>query len=225
ALKSTAAHRAWLAGGCGAVALTLAKSAGLAAESHVWMEPLAACCVGYLLSDLGSGVYHWAIDNYGDGGTPVFGGQIEGFQGHHRRPATITRRQMANNLHSLARAVTFAVLPAGLLSDDAAWLGFVGFCSGCVMFSQQFHAWAHTPRRRLPRVVAALQDSGILVSPAQHGAHHRAPYNGNYCIVSGVWNGALDGLMVFEAMEMAIYFRSGVRPRSWAEPTSDWTAE
>ena len=31
-------------------------------------------------TDLVSGVYHWAVDNYGDGATPVFGSQIAGFQ-------------------------------------------------------------------------------------------------------------------------------------------------
>lgn len=30
--------------------------------------------------DLLSGVYHWGVDNYGDGNTPVFGSQIAGFQ-------------------------------------------------------------------------------------------------------------------------------------------------
>ncbi len=31
-------------------------------------------------TDLASGVYHWGVDNYGDGDTPVFGSQIAGFQ-------------------------------------------------------------------------------------------------------------------------------------------------
>ena len=32
----------------------------------------------------------------------------------------------------------------------------------------------------------------MLVSRRAHGAHHRAPFDGNYCIVSGVWNPVLD---------------------------------
>ncbi len=31
-------------------------------------------------ADLLSGVYHWGVDNYGDGATPVVGSQIAGFQ-------------------------------------------------------------------------------------------------------------------------------------------------
>ena len=81
-------------------------------------------------------VYHWAIDNYGIASTPGFGAQIEAFQGHHKWPWTITRRQFANNLHALARAVTFTVLPINLLCDDPVIHGFVGMWSGCIMFSQ-----------------------------------------------------------------------------------------
>ena len=32
----------------------------------------------------------------------------------------------------------------------------------------------------------------MLVSRRAHGAHHRAPFEGNYCIVSGIWNPILD---------------------------------
>lgn len=59
-----------------------------------------------------TGVYHWGVDNYGDGNTPVFGRQIAAFQGHHQRPWTITQREFANNLHQVRRR-------AGLLWADA----------------------------------------------------------------------------------------------------------
>ncbi|KAK4804886.1 hypothetical protein SAY86_004703 [Trapa natans] len=224
-LKSTWSHRAWVACGCTTVFASLAKSALLAAESHSLPGPVLAGWVGYILADLGSGVYHWGIDNYGDASTPVVGAQIEAFQGHHRWPWTITRREFANNLHALARAVAFLVLPVDLLCDDAKVLGFVALFSGCIMFSQQFHAWAHGTKSRLPGAVVALQEAGILVSRAQHAAHHRTPYNNNYCIVSGAWNAFLDENKVFEALEMALFFRFGLRPRSWDEPSSEWTED
>nr|POF16004.1 fatty acid desaturase 4, chloroplastic [Quercus suber] len=112
-----------------------------------------------------------------------------------------------------------------LASNDPIFLAFVGVCSGCIMFSQQFHAWAHTTKSRLPALVIALQDMGLLVSRSQHADHHRSPYNNNYCIVSGVWNEFLDKQQVFEASEMILFFKLGVRPRSWSEPSSDWTEE
>ncbi|KAK0599596.1 hypothetical protein LWI29_006764 [Acer saccharum] len=224
-LLSTWSHRAWVATGCTTVLISLARSMVGAADSHIWLEPMLAGYIGYILSDLGSGVYHWGIDNYGDASTPIFGSQIEAFQGHHKSPWTITRRQFANNLHALARAITFVVLPIDILCDDPTLQGFVGVCSGCIMFSQQFHAWAHGTKSKLPPPVVALQEAGVLVSRTQHSAHHRQPYNNNYCIVSGIWNEFLDKQKVFEALEMVLFFKLGVRPRSWCEPNSDWTEE
>ncbi|OWM88753.1 hypothetical protein CDL15_Pgr002520 [Punica granatum] len=93
------------------------------------------------------------------------------------------------------------------------------------MFSQQFHAWAQGTKSRLPQLVVSLQDAGILVSRAQHAAHHRPPYNNNYCIVSGVWNTFLDETKAFEALEMALFFKFWLRSRSWDQPSSEWTED
>ncbi|PON51528.1 B domain of TMEM189, localization domain containing protein [Parasponia andersonii] len=142
--------------------------------------------VGYMVADLWSGVYHWVIDNYGNTSTPLFGDQIEEFQGHHMWPWVITKRQFANNLHDLGRAVTFAVLPIDLFCDNPIIHGFASVCFGCILFSQQFHAWAHSTKSRLPPLVVALEDLGILLPRSQHAAHHRPPYDNNYCIVSGI---------------------------------------
>ncbi|KAJ6837652.1 fatty acid desaturase 4, chloroplastic [Iris pallida] len=234
ALRSTWAHRAWVAAGSAAVLAALSNSASAAADSGSLLEPALAAALGYVLADLGSGFYHFGIDNYGGPSTPVFGPQIEAFQGHHRRPATITRRQPANNLHALARAVALAVVPLELAvgaavppssAAAAAAHAFVGACAGCIMLSQQFHAWAHGAKGRVPHWVEALQGAGVLISRDMHGAHHRVPYNNNYCIVSGVWNPLLDEYRVFEAVELVLYFRFGVRPRSWGETAKEWKEE
>ncbi|MED6143942.1 hypothetical protein PIB30_010607 [Stylosanthes scabra] len=224
-LQSTWSHRAWVIAGCTTLVISLGGSIKGAIDMHMWIEPIFAGWIGYILADLGSGVYHWGIDNYGDGSTPFFGSQIEAFQGHHKWPWTITRRQFSNNLHALARAVAFSVLPIDLLCHDPVVQSFVAMFAGCIMFSQQFHAWAHGTKSRLPPAVVVLQEAGVLVSRSQHSAHHRPPYNNNYCIVSGVWNEFLDKNKVFEAMEMMLYFKLGVRPRSWSEPESEWMEE
>jgi hypothetical protein len=51
-------------------------------------EAGVAVLAGYLLADLGSGVFHWIVDNYGDASTPALGSIIDAFQGHHARPWT-----------------------------------------------------------------------------------------------------------------------------------------
>ncbi|KAI3673798.1 hypothetical protein L6452_39928 [Arctium lappa] len=223
-IKSTWSHRAWVATGCTTVLASLAVSFIGSINSHIWLEPILSVFAGYLFADLVTGVYHWGIDNYGDASTPIFGSQIDAFQGHHELPWWITKRQFANNLHALARAITCTVLPICLIwRDRPVAMGFVGMASGCIMFSQQFHAWAHGTKSKLPRLVVALQGGGVIISRSQHAGHHRPPYNNNYCIVSGVWNRFLDENKVFEALEMVVFLKLGRRPRSWSEPNSGWT--
>ncbi|KAL4312501.1 hypothetical protein GQ457_01G005880 [Hibiscus cannabinus] len=35
-------------------------------------------------------------------------------------------------------------------------------CIGCILFSQQFHVWSHGTKSKLPPLVVALQDDGVL---------------------------------------------------------------
>ena len=55
----------------------------------------------WILADFGSGILHWAVDNYGNGRTPIMGSIIAAFQGHHAAPWTITQRGFANNVYKL----------------------------------------------------------------------------------------------------------------------------
>eukprot|EP00983_Pelagomonas_calceolata_P108155 1159425-Pelagomonas_calceolata.AAC.2 len=52
-----------------------------------------------------AGIYHWGVDNYGDGNTPVFGRQIAAFQGHHQKPWTIVQREFCNNLYQVGQVL------------------------------------------------------------------------------------------------------------------------
>nr|VDD55462.1 unnamed protein product [Brassica oleracea] len=190
--------------------------------SHILLEPALAGYAGYILADLGSGLYHWAIDNYGDESTPLVGTQIEAARGHHKWPWIITIRQFANNSHALARGITFTVLPLVLACNDPVVHGFVSMFAFCILFCQQCHAWAHERKSKLPPLVVAFQDMGLLLSRRQHVNHHRhhRTYM-SYCIVSGVWNNVLDDNKIFEALEKVLYVQFGVKPRSWSHPNSE----
>ena len=129
-------------------------------------------------------MFHWSVDNYGSKATPVMGGIIDAFQGHHKDPWTITKRQFANNIHTTCPATMCVTVPLlltpGLAPDTCAFMGV--FCS-MIVLSQQFHAWSHMKKSQLPEIVVKLQDLGVLISRKGHGAHHRPPFEGNYCIV------------------------------------------
>lgn len=79
-LKSTWEHRAWTFGACALLAATLAQ--GLAQVDSLGSAAGAGAAVlaAYYMADVGTAFYHWGVDNYGDGNTPVFGGQIAAFQ-------------------------------------------------------------------------------------------------------------------------------------------------
>ncbi len=80
----------------------------------VALATVLSVLVGYEFADIGSGVYHWSMDNYGSKNTPVFGTQIEAFQGHHELPWTITYRQVCNNIYKICQA-TAPFCIAGIL--------------------------------------------------------------------------------------------------------------
>jgi ubiquitin-conjugating enzyme E2 variant len=71
----------------------------------------ATLFASYALADLGTGIFHWSVDNYGDKNTPVAGNVIDAFQGHHRWPWTITKRQWANNIHKTCIAPLLFTVP------------------------------------------------------------------------------------------------------------------
>ena len=221
-LQSTLTHRLWVGAGCTTVFASFAKSIIGGFGSHILLEPALAGYAGYILADLGSGLYHWAIDNYGDESTPLVGTQIEAARGHHKWPWIITIRQFANNSHALARGITFTVLPLVLACNDPVVHGFVSMFAFCILLCQQCHAWAHERKSKLPPLVVAFQDMGLLLSRRQHVNHHRhhRTYM-SYCIVSGVWNNVLDDNKIFEALEKVLYVQFGVKPRSWSHPNSE----
>jgi hypothetical protein len=84
-------------------------------------QTLLAVLVGFEFADLGSGVYHWSMDNYGSRDTPIFGTQIEAFQGHHELPWTITYRQVCNNIYKICQATAPFCVAGEAACHIASW--------------------------------------------------------------------------------------------------------
>lgn len=276
-LTSTWEHRVWTWGPMA----VMAAICGVAASQVSSPGDVAGCAVAlaasYLLSDLGTGIYHWSVDNYGSGETPMFGRQIAAFQGHHQRPWTITQREFCNNLHQVFKPAAY---PAAALLLASPFLppavnAFTGSFLWLVCMSQQFHAFSHMKKSELPAVVVALQvraprrlagdgrkqgtplaalcttstffqdinlfsnclpprlqmqgphcilpahapavpmhaaqDAGLLIGRKEHGAHHKPNFEGNYCIVSGLWNAPLDNAGFFRWLEHRVLDVTGGR--------------
>ena len=75
------------------------EMAGDGGDPTAWASLVGSGLLAYWLSDLGTGVFHWSVDNYGSKATPVMGGIIDAFQGHHKYPGPSPRP--ANNIHHL----------------------------------------------------------------------------------------------------------------------------
>lgn len=223
-LKSTLEHRLWVAFGATAVTGMLAKALFACESPEDFLQLGVGAFAAYILSDLGTGIYHWGIDNYGDATTPVFGAQIDAFQGHHQRPWTITKREFANNIHAIAKPAGMFLTPFLVLPSQPFVDSFLALFLGLVVMSQQIHALAHMKKSQLPEWIVKLQDGGALLGRKMHGTHHKPPYDINYCIVSGWWNPLLNETEVFKKLERWIYAKWGVAPRAWSETSEEWLA-
>ena len=86
-----------------------------------------------------------------------------------------------------------------------------------VPLSQQIHCWTHSPRSKVPTVIAWLQRHGLLVSTQSHEAHHRAPHDTNYATVSGWSNPILDAGQgwFWRGMASLISALTGAQPHVW----------
>ena len=169
----------------------------------------------WILADFGSGVLHWSVDNYGNGRTPIMGSIIAAFQGHHSAPWTITQRAFCNNVYKLC--IPFGVVPMAAinwLAGPAVTFFFTVFCVMEIL-SQEFHKWSHMTKGECPTWVNWLQNWGLTVGRKEHAQHHMEPYDGNYCIISGICNKPLDESGVFRRMEHMVYKWNGVESNAW----------
>ena len=176
---------------------------------------LSLIVASWVAADFGSGVLHWSVDNYGNGRTPIMGSIIAAFQGHHSAPWTITKRGFANNVHKLC--IPFGVVPMGLITAIASPSTALFFTFFCVfeILSQEFHKWSHMTKGECPKWVNWMQSVGLSVARKPHALHHMEPFDGNYCIISGICNKPLDDTGLFRRLEHVIYKLNGVESNAW----------
>jgi palmitoyl-[glycerolipid] 3-(E)-desaturase len=87
----------------------------------------------------------------------------------------------------------------------------------CVLeiLSQEFHKWSHMTKSQTPSWANHLQDAGLTIGRKPHAQHHLAPYDGNYCIISGICNRWLDQFGFFRRLEHLVYNLNGVESNAW----------
>jgi len=183
-----------------------------------FVQTIVTIVSSWIFADLGSGVLHWSVDNYGNGRTPIMGGIIAAFQGHHTAPWTITERGFFNNVWKLC--IPFGIPTVALISilsgpaHPIVSLFFTVFCTMEIL-SQEFHKWSHMTTSQLHPFVRTLQKYGVTIDRTPHAKHHLAPFEGNYCIISGICNEPLDKSGFFRRLEKIVYDMNGVESNAW----------
>jgi hypothetical protein len=187
-----------------------------------WIGIALAAVGGYIVSDLLSGVVHWAGDTVGDETTPIFGPNfVRPFRFHHVDPEDITRHDFVetngNNciVASPVLAALLFIMPreTGALFYTSVVVAFTSFFVFC---TNQFHKWAHT--KNPAPWVRMLQRVGLILSPEHHVVHHTAPRDKYYCITVGWMNPLLDKIHFFRICEAAI---TRINPRALRPDPAD----
>jgi plasmanylethanolamine desaturase len=172
--------------------------------------------LGFLASDLFTGMIHWCFDNYGSVDTPVFGSTfIFPFREHHDLPQKMCQHDLATTVGNscIAGAPSQAVFGAFALfysanpSDHILGLSTVLFLSTFIALTvatNLFHKWAHSPAENNPAFVALLQNNHLVLNPNHHRIHHSSPYDRYYCITCGWMNPFLERIAFFPRVERAL---------------------
>lgn len=173
----------------------------LLVREHDWPGLVAAGLAAYVAADLVSGAVHWFCDRFGTERTPVIGPSvIEPFREHHRDPLAITRRGFVAVNASNLLAVLPVLALAGL-GEPSLGHAFLLVFALAVGLTNQLHKWAHAPR--VPRAVAWLHRTRLIMPPDHHARHHRGETHA-FCVTSGWCNPLLDRLGVFARLERRI---------------------
>jgi plasmanylethanolamine desaturase len=154
--------------------------------------PIALLIVGlvlaaYAVADLASGIVHFLLDNFGSPETPVIGQKfVKPFRDHHVDPMEMTRGDFiavnADNVFVCLPVIIPAFFFLETTAHPYAGVFIVGLVAGVIM-TNQLHKWAHMPT--VPRLVAAAQRHGVVLSKEHHSVHHSGAYDSNYCITWG----------------------------------------
>jgi hypothetical protein len=171
-----------------------------------------------LLVDFVSGLVHWLEDTFWTERTPLIGRWlVQPNVLHHVDAAAFTRRTYLENNGDLLKVGALVVAVAWSL-DLLTWHVWLFALLGG--HANQFHRWAHLPRRKTPALVKRLQSLGVLQSAAHHAGHHGGAMNVRYCTLTDLLNPVLDRIGFWRALErvLATPRNSPRRADLWGTP-------
>ncbi|MCC1493197.1 fatty acid desaturase family protein [Cognatishimia sp. F0-27] len=153
----------------------------------------------YLISDLCSGLFHWAEDTLGADDTPIWGPLFAAPNSkHHSEPTAMLKIHWARN-NFLPVAASILLVCAFRLFNALTWQ--IAVFATIAGFSQQAHRFSHTLRARLPMTVVLLQRIHVLQDARHHWEHHRPPHLTRYCALTPWLNPVLDRIRFWRVLD------------------------
>lgn len=221
--KTPLLHKAVCGVVAGATLWNVANIAGqIAALPGITSKVLATALTagtavaGWAAADLGSGVFHWAVDNYPTRKTPVIGNLAEEFQVHHHEPTSILARSTASNFAQVGMFAALPLLATAIVNPTAAvTAGLTSMMVGTSL-SQASHRWTHD--RNAPGYTKVFQKLKLSQSRGDHAKHHAMPWDDHYCVVNGMWNPLLSRTLFWRKLEKGVHAVTGREPKSWRDP-------
>ena len=193
---------------------------------HGWPLAVVAILVGTFVSDLISGLLHWAFDTWFNEGIAPLQRMVFLVREHHLWPERIFNysfRHEAGMLSwfGLLGAAPFyagAMLPSGSPGSIRYALAVAGVTISLqVVFMLEFHKVGH--RRHRNPLVRALQRVHLLLPTDEHLRHHAGEHDENYCLITGIADKTLGRLGLFRGLERLVTAVFGAVPR---EDDHEW---
>lgn len=190
-------------------------------HTHPWLL-LAAILSGFIMADFVSGFVHWLGDTWGSTDMPVLGNAlIRPFREHHVDEKAITRHDyIETNGANCMVAVPVAFMALCTPLHVEGWQSFalfvmvsLGSMIFWVMMTNQIHKWSHLDEATMPPVLKVLQRLHLILPPAHHQVHHKAPFDTYYCITTGWLNWPLAKLGFYRHLERLVTASLGLIPR------------
>jgi len=164
---------------------------------HGGMNAAVALLTAWLAADFASGVFHWLEDRYGVEDWPIIGPIVVAPNvEHHAQPTAFLRQGF------WARNWT-TIVPSLIAAGVAWWAGspWLTLVFSFAAVGNEIHAWAH---QKCSRPIRAFQLLGIIQSQEQHAAHHRQPFDRNYCVMTDWLNPFLTALGFWSGIELLL---------------------
>ena len=172
----------------------------IAAEWSFFPVLLVAAPLGWLATDLLSGLLHWAFDSWGSSNTPVIGNAfIRPFREHHVDPQAMARHDFvethgASCLAALPFLAVTSLMPLEGVASFLTQACLLAVALGALA-TNQCHKWAHMDEVATPIVVRWLQRCRLVLPRWHHQLHHSPPFNTHFCMSSGWCNALFNALL------------------------------